>query len=132
LFGGWLVVTGRASVGTVFVFATVLGQRLAGAVTSLAGMHVNITGSLALFGRLFSYIDRVPEITDDPAATELADVAGAVRLDHVMFSYPGGAGPAVDDGTPDIQPRPPVAPAGPSGAGETTLTPLVAPRFPPP
>jgi ABC-type multidrug transport system fused ATPase/permease subunit len=41
LFGGWLVVTGRASVGTVFVFATVLGARLAGAVTSLAGMQVN-------------------------------------------------------------------------------------------
>ena len=47
LFGGWLVITGRATVGTVFVFATVLGQRLAGAVTTLASMHVNFTGSLA-------------------------------------------------------------------------------------
>jgi len=131
LFGGWLVVTGRASVGTVFVFATVLGQRLAGAVTSLAGMHVNITGSLALFGRLFSYIDRVPEITDDPAATELADVAGAVRLDHVMFSYPGGAGPAVDDVTADIEPGQLVALVGPSGAGKTTITGLVARFFDP-
>src|SRR5215469_16102337 len=36
LFGGWLVITGRATVGTVFVFATVLGQRLAGSVTTLA------------------------------------------------------------------------------------------------
>jgi ATP-binding cassette, subfamily B, bacterial len=131
LFGGWLVVTGRASVGTVFVFATVLGQRLAGAVTSLAGMHVNITGSLALFGRLFSYIDRVPEITDDPDAAELADVAGAVRLERVTFSYPGGAGPAVDDVTADIEPGQLVALVGPSGAGKTTITGLVARFFDP-
>src|SRR5262244_1685808 len=89
LFGGWLVVTGRATVGTVFVFATVLGQRLAGSVTTLAGMHVNVTGSLALFGRLFAYIDRVPEVADDPGARPLAPVTGAIRFDRVTFTYPG-------------------------------------------
>jgi ATP-binding cassette subfamily B protein len=96
LFGGWLVVTARATVGTVFVFATVLGARLAGAVTSLAGMHVNITGSLALFGRL--------------------------------FTYPGATRPAVDDVTVEIRPGQLVALVGPSGAGKTTITALVA-RF---
>jgi len=131
LFGGWLVVTGRASVGTVFVFATVLGQRLAGAVTSLAGMHVNITGSLALFGRLFTYIDRVPEITDDPAATELGPVAGRVRLEHVTFTYPGGGSPAVTDLTADVEPGQLVALVGPSGAGKTTITGLIARFFDP-
>jgi ATP-binding cassette subfamily B protein len=128
LFGGWLVVTGRASVGTVFVFATVLGQRLAGAVTSLAGMHVNITGSLALFGRLFSYIDRVPEITDDPAAIQLRHVEGRIRLEHVSFTYPGGSRPTVCDITADIEPGKLVALVGPSGAGKTTITGLIA-RF---
>jgi len=131
LAGGWLVVTGRATLGTVFVFATVLGQRLAGGVTSLAGTHVNITGSLALFGRLFAYIDRVPEITDDPAATEFGHVDGAVRLDHVSFTYPGGASPAVDDITADIEPGQLVALVGPSGAGKTTITGLVARFFDP-
>ena len=131
LFGGWLVVTGRATVGTVFVFATVLGQRLAGAVTSLATMHVNITGSLALFGRLFSYIDRVPEIIDDPAATELSPVQGRIRLDHVSFTYPGGSRPAVNDVTADIEPGQLVALVGPSGAGKTTVTGLIARFFDP-
>ena len=131
LFGGWLVVTGRATVGTVFVFATVLGQRLAGAVTSLAGMHVNITGSLALFGRLFAYIDRVPEITDDPAARQLGHVKGSVRLEHVTFTYPGGARPAVRDVTAGIEPGQTVALVGPSGAGKTTITALVARFFDP-
>jgi ATP-binding cassette subfamily B protein len=128
LFGGWLVVSGHASVGTVFVFATVLGARLAGAVTSLAGMHVNITGSLALFGRLFAYIDRQPEITDAPDAAELSDVDGTVRLEHVTFTYPGAARPAIDDLTVDIPAGQLVALVGPSGAGKTTITALVA-RF---
>jgi ATP-binding cassette subfamily B protein len=128
LFGGWLVVTGRASVGTVFVFATVLGARLAGAVTSLAGMHVNITGSLALFGRLFTYIDRRPEITDATGARALDHIAGRVRLDHVTFTYPTGTTPALDDVTVDIEPGQLVALVGPSGAGKTTITGLVA-RF---
>jgi ATP-binding cassette subfamily B protein len=128
LFGGWLVVTGRATVGTVFVFATVLGQRLAGSVTTLAGMHVNITGSLALFGRLFAYIDRVPEITDEPGATDLGPVRGAIQLDRVTFAYPGAGRPAVSDLTVNIEPGQLVALVGPTGAGKTTITHLVA-RF---
>jgi ATP-binding cassette subfamily B protein len=128
LFGGWLVVSGRASVGTVFVFATVLGQRLAGSVTTLAGMHVNITGSLALFGRLFTYIDRVPEITDSPGARELGPVTGAIRFDQVTFAYPGAARPAVADLTVTIAPGQLAALVGPTGAGKTTITGLVA-RF---
>jgi len=128
LFGGWLVITGRATVGTVFVFATVLGQRLAGAVTTLASMHVNITGSLALFGRLFAYIDRVPEIADDPGATELGQVKGAIQFDRVSFSYPGASQAAVSDLTVDIEPGQLAALVGPTGAGKTTITHLVA-RF---
>jgi ATP-binding cassette, subfamily B, bacterial len=128
LFGGWLVITGRASVGTVFVFATVLGQRLAGSITTLAGMHVNITGSLALFGRLFSYIDRVPEVADTPGARELGPVTGDIRLDQVTFTYPGASRPAVADVTVTIKPGQLAALVGPTGAGKSTITGLVA-RF---
>jgi ATP-binding cassette subfamily B protein len=128
LFGGWLVITGRASVGTVFVFATVLGQRLAGSVTTLAGMHVNITGSLALFERLFSYIDRVPEVRDSPAARDLGPVTGHIRLDQVTFSYPGASRPAIADLSVTIEPGQVAALVGPTGAGKSTFAGLVA-RF---
>src|SRR6516164_9636531 len=101
---------------------------LAGSVTTLAGMHVNITGSLALFGRLFTYIDRVPEIRDSPGARKLGPVTGQIRLDQVTFSYPGAGRPAVADLTVTIKPGQLAALVGPTGAGKTTITGLVA-RF---
>lgn len=128
LAGGYLVLTGRTTVGTVFVFATVLGARLAGSGTELATMHVNVIGSLALFARLFEYIDLPPDITDRPDAIELTDVRGTVALENVSLTYPGGSHPALRDVTIEIPSGKLVALVGPSGAGKTTLT-NVIPRF---
>jgi ATP-binding cassette subfamily B protein len=128
LAGGYLVVTGRITVGTVFVFATVLGTRLSGALSSLATMHVNVVGSLALFRRLFAYIDRVPEVADRLGARTLSAVRGEVRFDAVSFTYPGATRPALAGVDLHIPAGTLVALVGPSGAGKTTLTSLV-PRF---
>ncbi|MDQ3152088.1 MAG: ABC transporter ATP-binding protein/permease [Actinomycetota bacterium] len=128
LLGGYLVITGQTTVGTVFVFATVLGSQLAGSITSLATMHVNVIGSLALFNRLFEYIDMAPEISDRPGARHLSRVRGAIQLDEVTFRYPGTERPALDRVSLDVEPGQLVALVGPSGAGKTTLTNLV-PRF---
>src|SRR5256886_16600352 len=53
LFGGYLVVTGQESLGTVVTFATELVAPLHGAVASLAQVPGHVAGSLALFQRLF-------------------------------------------------------------------------------
>jgi ATP-binding cassette subfamily B protein len=127
-FGAWLVITGRTTAGTVFVFATVLGQRLTGSLSSLATMHVNVAGSLAVFRRLFEYIDLPPQIADTPGAVELPSARGAIRFDEVTFSYLSAARPALDGITADIAAGQLAALVGPSGAGKTTLTTLV-PRF---
>jgi ATP-binding cassette, subfamily B, bacterial len=126
--GGYLVITGHTTVGTVFVFATVLGARLAGSVTALATMHVNVFGSLALFRRLFEYIDIPPQIADAPGAFDIGHAAGAIRFENVTFAYPRSTRPAIADLTIDIAPGQLVALVGRSGAGKTTLTSLV-PRF---
>src|SRR5262249_62088055 len=97
-----------------------------GATATLAGMHVNITGSLALFGRLFTYIDRVPEIADSPGARDLGPVTGQIQLDQVTFSYPGASRPAVADLTAAIEPGQLAALVGPTGPGKTTITGLCA------
>ncbi len=73
-------------------------------------------------------IDRTPEITDSPYARPLDEVRGELTLEHVTFSYPGQKRPALDDVSADIAPGQLVALVGPSGAGKTTLTNLVA-RF---
>ncbi len=128
LAGAWLVIHAHLSVGTVFVFATVLVSRFAGAVGSLGQTHVNLVGSLALFRRICSWIDEPPEIADAPGAVSLGQARGAVCLEHVTFAYPGQQRPALDDVTVDIEAGQLVALVGPSGAGKTTITTLV-PRF---
>src|SRR6266568_4200625 len=123
-FGGWLVLTGHTTVGTVFVFATVLGGRLTGSLSSLATMHVNVVGSLAVFRRLFEYIDLPPQIADAPGARDLGDARGAIRFQDVTFTYPAAARPALDQVSIDIAAGQLAALVGPSGAGKTTLTSL--------
>jgi ATP-binding cassette subfamily B protein len=128
LAGAWLVIYEGTSVGTIFVFATVLVSRFGMAAGSLGQTHVNLIGSLALFRRIFSWIDAPPEIADAPAARSLERVDGAVTLEHVTFAYPGQRRPALDDVSVEIAPGQLVALVGPSGAGKTTITTLI-PRF---
>jgi ATP-binding cassette, subfamily B, bacterial len=128
LTGGWLVIHERTSVGTVFVFATVLTQRFGMAAGSLGETHVNLMGSLALFRRIFIVLDFPCDVVDRPGARELSALDGAVALDGVTFSYPTQPAPALREFSASIEPGQLVALVGPSGAGKTTLTTLV-PRF---
>ena len=128
LFGGYLVVTGQESLGTVVTFATVLLARLYGPVGSLANMQVNVVGSLALFQRIFEYMDLPVEIDEKPDGVRLQQARGAVQFDHVVFRYPSGDKPALKDVSFRIEPGQLAAIVGPTGAGKTTVTSLL-PRF---
>ena len=128
LFGGYLVVTGQETVGTVVTFATVLLSRLYGPVGSLANMQVNVVGSLALFQRIFQYMDLPVEIDEKPNATVLAHARGAVEFDDVTFRYPSSDHPALKKVSFRIEPGQLAALVGPTGAGKTTVTNLL-PRF---
>jgi ATP-binding cassette, subfamily B, bacterial len=128
LAGGWLVVRDETTVGTVFVFATVLMQRFGMAAGALGETQVNLVGSLALFRRIFNVVDQPSEVAERPGARELRDVEGALAFDDVTFAYPGQARPALREFTARIEPGQLVALVGPSGAGKTTLTTLI-PRF---
>jgi len=106
----------------------VLTARLGQSLNQLANTHVNVTGSMALFRRLFQVIDNPPEIQDAREAVELGAVRGEVRFEHVTFAYHGSDRPALDDVSFEVEPGQLVALVGPSGAGKTTITSLV-PRF---
>ena len=128
LFGGYLVVTGQESLGTVVTFATVLLGRLYGPVGSLANLQVNVVGSLALFQRIFEYMD-LPVVIDQKAdGIHLDQARGQVEFEQVTFRYGTNDRPALKDVSFKIEPGQLAALVGPTGAGKTTITNLL-PRF---
>lgn len=128
LVGGYLVVSGQESLGTVVTFATVLLGRLYGPVGSLANMQVNVVGSLALFQRIFEYMD-LPVVIDQKAdAVHLEQARGQVEFDQVTFRYGLSDHAALKDVSFRIEPGQLAALVGPTGAGKTTVTNLL-PRF---
>ncbi len=128
LLGGYLVLTGRTTVGTVVSVVTILGARLAGSIGNLAGLHVNVMGSLALFQRIFHYLDLPADVADRDDARRLPSTRGAIAFDNLTFTYPGASRAALRDLSFQVEPGQLVALVGPSGAGKTTATYLVA-RF---
>jgi len=124
--GGWLVLRDSMTVGTVVAFVAYL-SRLYGPASSLASVHVDVTASLALFERIFQYIDLDTDIADAPDADVLSRVNGKVEFQDVSFHYREGR-PVLEDVSFIVEPGQTVALVGPSGAGKTTITYLV-PRF---
>lgn len=81
LVGGYLVLTGRTTVGTVVSVVTILVRCLANSTGDLANTHFNVTGSLALF----QYLDPPAEVEERDDAVELLRVMGAGRLRGRQF-----------------------------------------------
>ena len=133
------------SAGTIVAFTT-LQSRLFFPIGSMLQVSTEVQSSMALFDRIFEYLDMPQEIMDPPDAVHLAPerVDGRVRLRDVRFRYdePAPETPVaweVADG-PDqherrewtldgvdlaIEPGQLAALVGPSGAGKTTITYLV-------
>ncbi len=122
-YGGHRVIGGEASLGTVVAFASLL-TRLFGPVSQLLGANVTLLSSLALFERIFDFLDLEQEITDRPGAIDLRDVQGDLRFDHVNFSYTPGT-LSLEDVTFEVPRGRFAALVGHSGAGKTTTAYLV-------
>jgi ATP-binding cassette subfamily B protein len=139
------------TVGSIVAFTT-LQSRLFFPVGQLLNVQVEIQAALALFDRIFEYIDLPIDIQNRPNAVGLVPqrVEGRISFDHVSFSYgeeppaesavlaegvtpedvlaeaqlQKDTGPvlALDDVTWEAQPGQLVALVGPSGAGKTTMS----------
>ena len=81
--------------GDIVAFTT-LQSRLFFPLGQLLNVQVEIQGALALFDRIFEYLEMDPEIVDAPDAVALdaADVRGKVRFRDVSFRYPTEAVPS--------------------------------------
>ncbi len=114
------------SAGTIVAFTT-LQTRLYFPIGQLLQVSVELRSSLALFDRVFEYLDVTPDITDAPDAVDLPAVAGAgrVTLNDVYFRYPGVTQDALKGVSFEADPGQLVALVGPSGAGKTTISYLI-------
>ena len=81
--------------GTIVAFTT-LQSRLFFPLGQLLGIQVEIQGSLALFDRIFEYLEMDPEIVDAPDAVAMdgSTMRGKVRFNDVSFHYPTAAVPS--------------------------------------
>jgi ATP-binding cassette subfamily B protein len=125
--GGWLAISGQVQVGVIVAFVTFIATRLYGPAATLVGVQVQIVSALAVFERIFDYLDLKTEAYAPPGAIELPRIDGEVRFDDVHFSYDGPR-EILYGVTLHVLPGQVAAFVGPSGAGKTTITQLV-PRF---
>ncbi|MER6347924.1 ABC transporter ATP-binding protein [Streptomyces sp. NPDC001595] len=112
------------SLGTIVAFVS-LQQGLFRPTVSLLGTGVQIQTSLALFQRIFEYLDLPIDITERERPVRLDKVRGEVRFENVEFRYDGKGAPVLDGIDLTVPAGGSLAIVGPTGAGKSTLGYLV-------
>jgi ATP-binding cassette, subfamily B, bacterial len=141
--GGTLAISGALTVGTMIALATLL-LRLLGPLQSLSNVRIDVMTALVSFERVFEVLDLPSLIEEKPGAVALPPQASRLEFDDVTFTYPRAdeislaslesvaraesrdTGQVLNGISFTAEPGQMVALVGPSGAGKTTATHLVA------
>ncbi|MET8547730.1 ABC transporter ATP-binding protein [Micromonospora zamorensis] len=118
---------GTLSIGTLVAFTALQGG-LFRPLMGLLNVGVSLTASLALFARIFEYLDLPVDVADPTAPVRLdpARVHGHLRLEDVTFGYPGSDTAALAGITLDVPAGTSLALVGETGSGKSTLAGLVS------
>ncbi len=124
LFAGWTISRGSDSltIGTLVAFTT-LQTRLFFPIGSLLGVQLEVQSSLALFDRIFDYLDQPVDIVEGTRGIERP--RGDVAFDDVWFGYDSQAW-TLEDVTFTVPAGTKTALVGETGSGKTTCAYLVA------
>ena len=141
--GGQLAISGALSIGTLLAIAAYLG-RLYGPLTALSNVRVDVMTALVSFERVFEVLDLPPMVVEADEPRALPSGPQPVEFEHVRFRYPAAdevslaslesvarldttTGQTVlHDMSFRARPGELVALVGPSGAGKTTTSSLIA------
>lgn len=141
--GGHLVIDSTLTIGTLTALATLL-LRLLGPLQGLSNVRVDVMTALVSFDRVFEVLDLPSTVQEKPDAVVLPRTAATLEFDQVTFSYPKADEVSLasletvarvesreqvqvlHDLSFVAEPGQMVALVGPSGAGKTTITHLVA------
>jgi len=125
-FGGWLVVDGDMTAGTLVAFLLYLANFF-DPVQQLSQLYNTFLSATAALDRITTVLDEEPDIVDEPDARPLERAQGHVRFDHVRFGY-GDLPDVLHDFDLDVPAGTTVALVGHTGAGKSTIAKLLA-RF---
>jgi ATP-binding cassette subfamily B protein len=112
------------SIGTIVAFVS-LQQGLFRPAVSLLSTGVQIQASLALFQRIFEYLDLPIDITEREHPVRLDRIKGEIRFEDVEFRYDNKGGPILEGIDVTVPAGSSLAVVGPTGAGKSTLGYLV-------
>ncbi|NMO51740.1 ABC transporter ATP-binding protein [Actinoplanes sp. TBRC 11911] len=125
LAAGLPATSGGMTIGTLVAF-TALQAGLFRPLLGLLNVGVSLTTSLALFARIFEYLDLPVEITEPPSPVRLDAPKGHLRLEDVTFAYAGSPSAAVAGVTLDVPAGTSLALVGETGSGKSTIAGLIA------
>lgn len=128
-YGGWQVLERQITVGDLMMFLVYLLMLLEPLAT-LVQSATQFQNSLSGLDRVLDLLGEAREMPASPTSAKLDrhSILGNIEFEHVKFTYPGADTPALSDVNFQVKAGQTVALVGPSGAGKTTLTNLVA-RF---
>ena len=128
-YGGWRVLDGRMTVGDLMMFLVYLLMLLE-PLAALAQSATQFQNSLSGLDRVLDLLSEPREMqsTAESLRASKLNIEGHIAFEDVSFTYPGTDAPALRDINLSVKAGQTVALVGPSGAGKTTLSNMVA-RF---
>jgi ABC-type multidrug transport system fused ATPase/permease subunit len=124
VYGGYQVLQGTLTVGILLGFILYI-QRFFEPIMQLTMQYTMLQRAMASGSRIFELLDVKPEIEDRPDAIDMPKIKGAIKFDHLNFSYEPGV-EVLHDIDLEIKPGETVAIVGRTGAGKSSLMNLLS------